>query len=145
MVFHDPIKGLHYGFDGLNITFFAARGRVVDADTWAINKTGGVRFNNTKPKYVSRSIGNLISLHAAAGHADIASVVLTQHTAVLLWLEGVLTNTHLENLKEGIFHIDLLNVEIAGRIVTVRVLAELEDSFENDDGFVIADGHFRPL
>lgn len=141
MGFQRPIKGLHFELDGPKITFFTTVGRVLNADTWSISSPSGTRFTDDDPIDISRFIAGCIEFDAIGSNADeITAVLLSPRMAVFLWLEGVaLTREHLENAREGFLHVDLPDVNIHGRTVTIRILFALRG------GIVPADSNFKPI
>src|SRR5688572_5038641 len=122
------LNGSNYAVDGERITFFDSQGGKFGADSWDVN------YFEADPSSMMPAISECIGSDVASGNEDkIAMLRLSSHSAVIFYLEGRLTRQHLTKATEGPDHIDIPDVDIDGRIVTVRVLRETEHSVATAD------------
>ena len=118
------LKGENYEIDGQAITFFGAKGTKNDGH-WAINALGGNLYCEVSPHSMMPTISDCINSDVESGNEDkLAMVLFAPRSAVVFWLEGGLTRQHLATASEGPDYIDIPNVDVDGRILTVRILKE---------------------
>ena len=80
------------------------------------------------------AIRSCINSDVEDGNEDkLAMVLLAPSSAVVFYLEGRLTRRHLATANEGPDYIDIPNVDVDGRVLTVRILKELEYSVATAD------------
>jgi hypothetical protein len=119
------LNGLNYVVDGQEITFFEAKGTKLGDDRWAINALGGSLFVEVNPDSMMPAIHDCITGDVESGNADrLSMLLLAPRAAVVFYLEGRLTRQHLTKATEGTNYIDIPNVDIDGRKLTVRILQE---------------------
>ncbi len=121
------LNGVNYEVDGQEITFFDAKGMKLDGGRWAINAFGGNLYVEVNPDSMMSAIHDCINGDVENGNADkIAMLLLAPRSATVFYLEGRLTRQHLTKATEGPDHIDIPDVDIDGRNLTVRILKEPE-------------------
>ena len=119
------LNGVNYEVDGQAITFFDAKGTKLGGDRWAINAFGGGLYVEVGPDSMMPAIHDCINGDVENGNADkLAMLLLAPRSAVVFYLEGRLTRQHLTTASEGPDYIDIPNVDVDGRSLTVRILKE---------------------
>ncbi len=125
IVANTQLNGLNYAVDGQEITFFDAKGTKLDADRWAINAMGGDLYFEVTPSSMMPNVHGCISDDVKSGNDNkLAMLLLAPRPAVILYLEGLLTRNHLTIATEGPDYVDIPNVDVDGRSLTVRILKE---------------------
>ena len=93
---------------------------------WLINILGSL-MAQVSPDSMMPQIRDIIASDVANGNGDkIAQLLLAPRQAVVFYLEGALTLDQLKASTEGIGFIEIPNVDIDGRSLTVRILEEAE-------------------
>lgn len=119
------ISSLNWSLDGGTIDIFGCRGAKMGAD-WLINILGSL-MAQVSPDSMMPQIRDIIASDVANGNGDkIAQLLLAPRQAVVFYLEGALTLDQLKASTEGIGFIEIPNVDIDGRSLTVRILEEAE-------------------
>ena len=119
------LNGVNYEVNGQTITFFDAKGTKLGGDRWAINALGGSLFVEVSPYSMMSAIRDCINGDVENGNVDeLSMLLLAPRSAVVFYLEGQLTRQHLTKATEGPDYIDIPNVDIDGRSLTVRILKE---------------------
>jgi hypothetical protein len=128
------VEGINWSlFDG-TIDFFGARGMTVSEKTWAINAFGGEMWVQVAPDTMMPEIRGCIQADLEAGNAGkLAQVQLGARQAVVFFLEGKLTRKHLKHATETQEFIDIPNVSVDGRSLTVRILVSPKFSVATAD------------
>lgn len=120
-----PLSGVNYSLDGDTVQFFGAKGCKFSADRWGINAFGAHTFVEVDPDSITPEIRALLKADVEAGDGDkVAQIQLGPRQAVVFFLEGAITRDQLAKAAEGVGFIDIPDVTIDGRTLTVRVLAE---------------------
>jgi hypothetical protein len=118
-------RGINYSFQDAAVEFFGARGCIRGTDSWAIN----VRTRHIDLEIDARTTTGWIrervqqAIHAGSGH-EITQLRLGPRSAVFLFLGGGMTCDHLAHATEGDDFIEIPNVSLGGRTLTVRVVPE---------------------
>lgn len=121
------LNGVNYAVDGQEITFFEAKGTKLGDGSWGINAFGGSVYVQVEPDSMMSSIHDCINADIENGNGDkITILLLAPRSAVVFYLEGRLTRQHLTKATEGPDHIDIPDVDVDGRSLTVRILKEPE-------------------
>lgn len=116
------LTGVNYELDGNAINFFGAKGTKFDGDKWAINALGGNAWVQVNPDSIMDSVRDCIAGDVEDGNGDkVAQLQLAPHQAVILYLEGVLTREHLKCAIEGTDFVDIPDVDVDGRTLTIRI------------------------
>ena len=120
------LTGVNYSLDGDTINFFGAKGTKLGNGKWAINAIANAMFE-VDPDSIMGKVHDCINGDVENGNGDkIAQLQLGARQAVVFYLEGRLTRTQLADSTEGPDFVDIPSVDIDGRTVTVRVLANPE-------------------
>ena len=128
------LTGVHYEVDGDTITFFDAKGTKFDGGKWGINGFLGDIWVQVDPDTMMPRITGCIADDVSNGNGDkVAQLQLGARQAVVFYLEGQLTRQHLTKATEGPDYIDIPNVDIDGRSLTVRILKEPQYSVATAD------------
>jgi hypothetical protein len=126
--------GFNYGLDNGTVRFFDAKGMQFGNGRWAINVFTDRPDTEVSPETMLPDIRTLVAGDEAAGFGDkIATVLAGPRQAVILFLEGVITAQHLAGAKEDANYVDLPEVTIDGRTLTVRVMNDPELSVATAD------------
>jgi hypothetical protein len=122
------LNGLNFelGAKGTNITIFGQRGTII-GDTWYFNGIlGDVLVPSATKDSMLPAIQDCIQQDIEAGNeAKIAALQLAPLSAVVLFLEGVLTRDHFKSATETPETpetIEIDNVDIDGRRLKLRIL-----------------------
>jgi hypothetical protein len=128
------LQGVNYELGENIINFFGAKGIKFDGDKWGINDVLGAIWFQVDPDTMMPRIAECIAGDVADGNGDkVAQLQLGARQAVVFYLEGKLTREHLKHAIEGADFIDIPNVDVDGRILTVRVQANPEHSIATAD------------
>jgi hypothetical protein len=120
---------------GDEIVFFGSKG-MRDGERWLINALGGEVLIPVTKSSVLTDIRSCIANDIREGNGAKVAIVLTSAIGgVSLFLEDVLTTAHLSSkaVVEGTDHVDIPNVVIDGKSLTVRVLKEFEPGLATAD------------
>lgn len=121
------LNGVNYQVDGQAINFFGAKGTKFDGGKWGINGFLGDVWFQVDPDTMMPRIGECIADDVSNGNGDkIAQLQLGARQAVVFYLEGKLTREHLKHANEGADFIDVPDVDVYGRTLTVRIQADPE-------------------
>ena len=116
------LSGVNYELNGNTIDFFGAKGTKFDGSTWGINAFGGNLWAAVSPDSIMDRVHECIAGDIEDGNGDkIAQLQLGPRQAVVFYLEGRLTREHLKGAVEGPEFIDVPNVDLDGRTLTVRI------------------------
>ena len=117
------ITGLNYGLDGETVKFYGVKGFKQDDSSWAIAYLGGDKLFQTSPESVIPDIRKCIEGDIEAGvDGKIAMLQVMPSQAVIMFLEGLILKEHFNTTTEGDGYIDIPNVELEGRKLTVRIV-----------------------
>lgn len=128
------LTGVNYEVNGQAIAFFDAKGTKLGGDRWAINALGGSLFVEVSPDSMMSAIHDCINGDVESGNVDkLAMLLLAPRSAVVFYLEGKLTREHLKHAIEGTDFIDIPDVDVDGRTLTIRIQANPEYSVATAD------------
>ena len=128
------IKGKNFSLSSGVVNFFGERG-MKSGQYWAISAfDNSVMIEVDPDKTILRDIRECINEDVANGNGDkIAMLVTAPSTAVSLFLSDVITAQHLRKAEERDGFIDIPNVLLFKRSLTVRVDSYTEYSFATAD------------
>ncbi len=128
------LGGKNFTYTSKSVNFFGHEATFIGKN-WAVNWIFGGVFMEVAPEYdLPNNIQLCIDNDVAAGNGDkIAMLLVDPIRGAILFLLGKITPEHLKNAQEHDGYIDIPNVEICGRNLTVRVCEELEYDFATAD------------
>ena len=128
------IKGENFSFSNGVINFFGERG-MKSGQYWAISALNdGAMIEVDPDKTLLSEIRGCIDADVENGNGDkIAILVAAPNVAVYLFLSGTITAQHLRKAEERDGIIDIPNVLLFKRSLTVRVDSYTEYSFATAD------------
>lgn len=128
-------SGNNFSFDGSTVRFFGQAGDRGDGKTWRISYFTSSPESPADPSDSMPAIRRIIMGDVNNGRGDdIAMLLLAPMAAVLLFLEGVITEQHLNGAQEPADNIvDIPGVFIEGRTLTVRVQRDAEHTIATAD------------
>lgn len=127
------LTGVNYEVDGKLVTFFDAKGMVFGKNSWAVNALGDMMVE-VDPDSIMDRVRSCIDNDVEAGNGDkIAQLQLAPRQAVVFYLEGMLNRDHLKKAVEGPNFIDIPDVDVGGRSLTVRIQGEPEHEVATAD------------
>ena len=131
----NSITGNNFSLQNGIIDFYGAKGTKTGPKNWAINAMGGAAMFEVDPdESLLPSIQECIDTDVKNGDGDkIAMLVVRPRTAVSLFLKDVILPQHLREATEVDDIIDLPKVPIRGRLLTIRVDPDTEDSIATAD------------
>lgn len=116
------LTGVHYKLEGDTVNFFGAKGTKFDGGKWGINGLLGEIWVQVDPDTMMPRITECIADDVSNGNGDkVAQLQLGARQAVVFYLEGKITREHLKRAIEGTDFIDIPDVDVDGRTLTVRV------------------------
>ncbi len=116
------LAGLNYWHEGSSINFFGAKGVKLEQGRWAINAFHGL-MAEVAPSSIMDEVRECIRDDVDSGDGDkIAQLQLGPRQAVVFFLEGMMTPEDLSRAIEGPAFVEIPNVQIEGRSLTVRIL-----------------------
>lgn len=134
------LTGSNFSLNGQTIEFFGTKGFKQSETSWVMNLLFGA-FVEVDPDSIMDTVRDCIAGDIKNGNEDkIATLLLGPNQAVVFFLEGQLTREHIENAVDGDGFVDIPNVEVEGRTLTVRVLEEPTHSVATAD----SDGNVLP-
>jgi hypothetical protein len=133
------LTGSNFSLDGETIEFFGVKGFKRSETSWVMNLLFGA-FVEVSPDSIMDVVRDCIAGDIENGNEDkIAMLLLGPSQAVVFYLEGQMTREHVKNAVEGKGFVDLPNVEVDGRTLTIRVLGESEctTAMADSDGNIL--------
>lgn len=135
------ISGNNFEVDGATLTVFEDKGFVMSNGNWATSSpfTHGMMVEED-PQSIMESVREAIDADVKAGRGDdIAQLQLSPRYALSLFLEGTLTATDFRRAVESDGFIDIPDVDINGRKLTVRIIGnpEYKCATADSDGNII--------
>lgn len=122
------VSGTNWSVSANVIEFFGVKGtKAQSGKFWAINAFGDDLWFEVAPASIMSQILDCIEQDVATGSSDkIAQVQIGPCQAVVFFLEGKLTVDHLKKATEpeGLGFIDIPDVTVDDRVVTIRIIAE---------------------
>jgi hypothetical protein len=117
------------------INLFQKKGVHYSNGNWGVDDFDGNDWMELEPNTrVSEQIDRAFGLDEANGVDNrISMLILNASKAVLLYLEGILAAAHFERAVEERGFIEVPNVEIHGRVLTVRIYESSEHAVATAD------------
>ncbi len=117
------LTGVNFSLDGDAIDFFGAKGTKFANGKWGVNLLGSLMVEVDTDTIMGK-VRDCIADDIEKGNTSkVAQLQLGARQAVVFYLEGRLTRAQLAEATEGPDFVDIPDVDIDGRVVTVRVLA----------------------
>ncbi len=131
----NSITGNNFSLQNGIIDFYGAKGAKTGPKNWAVNAMGGdLMFEVDPDESLLPSIQECIDTDVKNGDGDkIAMLVVGPRTAVSLFLKDVITVQCLREANEVNDVIELPDVPVLGRLLTIRVDPGTEDSIATAD------------
>lgn len=130
------LTGINFEVDGGSIELFSAKGLKLDGGKWGINGFFCNEFVEVSPGTVIPIIKDCITDDIKAGNElKLAQLQLGAKQAVVLFLEGKLTQKHFEHATEENGFIYVPNVKICGHTLTVRIEKEAANDVTTADKY----------
>ena len=131
----NSIAGINFSLENGIIDFYGAKGMKDGPKNWAINAMGGDLMIEIEPdESLLPSIQECFDADIAAGNGDkIAMLVVGPRTAVSLFLKDVITAQCLRKATEVDDVIELPDVPVLGRLLTIRVDPDTKVSIATAD------------
>ena len=128
------LGGKNFTYTSESINFFdyqASR----SGKNWVVNWILGGILVEVSPEYdLPRDIQLCIDRDVADGNGDkISMLLVAPYAGAILFLLDEITPEHLKNAQEHDGYIDIPNVKICDRVLTVRVVEDLEYRFATAD------------
>lgn len=134
----NKVESINWSIENGTINFFGAKG-AKHGKSWIVNAFLGIMCE-VEPDSMLPQIRDIIADDVKNGNGDkIAQILMAPRQAVVFYLEGVLTKDLLKQSVEGPGFIDVPNVQIDDRVLTVRILehSEYTVATADADGVVV--------